>query len=88
MILKIIWDPKAEKQLDKLPRDISKRIVKKVKEVAKTGRGIEILKEFKYGFKIRAGAYRALVDVLYDSDLIIVRVVDHRSKIYKRNKTK
>ncbi len=31
MILKIIWDPKAEKQLDKLPRDISKKIVKKVK---------------------------------------------------------
>jgi len=85
MILKIIWDPKAEKQLDKLSLDISKRIVKKVKKVAETGRGIEILKEFKYGFKIRAGAYRALVDVLYDSNLIIVRVVDHRSRIYKRS---
>lgn len=78
------WDPKAEEQLDKLPREISKRIVLKVKKVAETGRGIEALKEFMYGFKIRVGDYRILVDVYYNPHIIIVRVVDHRSKIYLR----
>ena len=85
MIFAIKWDPKVEKQLDKLPKDISRKIIKKVRKVAETGRGIESLKEFKYGSKIRVGDYRALVDILYDPNLIIVRVVDHRSKIYKRS---
>ncbi len=57
---------------------------KKIGNVAKTGTGIEPLKEFKYGFKIRIGDYRALVDVYYNPNIIVVRVVDHRSRIYKR----
>ncbi|MBS3060937.1 MAG: type II toxin-antitoxin system RelE/ParE family toxin [DPANN group archaeon] len=84
MSFELRWDLKAEEQLDKLPKEISIRIVKKVAQVAETGRGIEALKEFKYGHKIRVGDYRALVDVYYDPDLIVVRVVDHRGKIYKR----
>jgi len=85
MIFEIKWDLKAEKQLDKLPKDVSRNVIKKIRKVAKTGRGIETLKEFKYGSKIRAGDYRILVDIHYNPNLIIVRVVDHRSRIYKRN---
>jgi len=84
MMFEVRWDPKAEEQLEKLQKDISKRIVKKVRNVAESGRGIETLKDFKYGFKIRAGDYRALVDIYYNPNIIVVRVVDHRSRVYKR----
>ena len=33
----ILYEPKAEKQLDKLPKDAAVRIVKKMREVGETG---------------------------------------------------
>ena len=84
MKFEVRYDPKAEEQLDKLPKDISIRIIKKMREVSETGRGIELLKDFYYGFKVRVGDYRVLVDLYYNPNIIIVRVVDHRSRIYER----
>jgi len=66
MSFEIFWDPKAVSQLRKLPKQISSRIVKKVKLVGETGVGLEILKEHEYGFKIRIGDYRALCDIYYN----------------------
>jgi len=84
MKFEVRYDPKAEEQLDKLPKDISIRIIKKMREVSETGRGIELLKDFYYGFKVRVGDYRVLVDLYYNPNIIIVRVVDHRGRIYER----
>ena len=83
MKFEVKWDPKAEKQLEKLPKEISNRIIKKIGEVAETGRGIESLKDFRYGFKIRIGEYRALVDIYFNPNIIVVRISGHRSIIYK-----
>ena len=84
MMFEVRWDPKAEEQLEKLPKDISRRIVNRVRAVVESGKGIEHLRDFKYGFKIRIGDYRALVDIYYNDNIIIVRVVDHRKRVYKR----
>lgn len=78
------YDPGAEKQLEKLPREISKRIVRKLREVGEIGCGIETIKDEKYGYKIRVGDYRALVDLKYNPNIIWVRYIDHRGRIYKR----
>ncbi|MCX9014651.1 MAG: type II toxin-antitoxin system RelE/ParE family toxin [Candidatus Methanoperedens sp.] len=83
MSFEIFWEPKAVSQLRKLPGGISSRIVKKVKFVGETGIGLEILKEHDYGFKIRAGDYRVLCDVYYNPEKVIIRVVEHRKKVYK-----
>lgn len=83
MNFEILWDPKAVSQLRKLPKEISGRIVKKVKLVGETGIGIEVLKEHEYGFKIRIGDYRVLCDLYYNPGKIIIRVVDHRKKVCK-----
>ena len=80
------YDPLAEKQLAKLPQEISRRIVKKIKEVSETGRGIETIKEEAYGFKIRVGDYRVLLDITYNPHTLWIRYVDHRGRIYKRPK--
>ncbi len=84
MSFEVLWDPKAISQLRKLPRDISARIVKKVRLVSDVGIGLEPLKEHEYGFRIRIGDYRALCDVYYNPNKIVVRAVDHRKKVYKK----
>lgn len=84
MSFEILWDPKAVSQLRKLPKDISSRIVKKVRLVGETGIGLEMLKEHEYGFRIRIGDYRALCDVYYNPNRIVIRAVAHRRNVYKR----
>lgn len=84
MKYEIRYDPKADKQLEKLPIEIARRIVKKLREVGETGRGIETIKDKAYGYKVRVGDYRVLVNVTYNPNVIWVRYVDHRSRIYKR----
>ncbi len=84
MSFEILWDTKAVSQLRKLPKNISPRIVKKVRLVGETGIGLEMLKEHEYGFRIRIGDYRALCDVYYNPNRVVIRAVGHRRKIYKR----
>lgn len=78
------YDPKAEKQLEKLSQDVIRRILKKMRKVGETGRGIETIKDEAYGFKIRVGDYRVLVDLMYNPNVILVRYIDIRGRIYKR----
>lgn len=44
MNFEILWDPKAVSQLRKLPKNISSRVVKKIRLVGETGIGLEVLK--------------------------------------------
>ena len=60
MKYEVRYDPKAEKQLDKLSRDIARRIIKKLRDVSETGRGVEILKNEEYGYKIRVATIELL----------------------------
>ncbi len=84
MKYEVLYDPKSEKQLDKLPRNTAVRIIKKMREVGDTGRGIETLKDENYKYKVRVGNYRVLIDITNNPSRIWVRYVDHRSRIYKR----
>ncbi len=85
MKYEVKYDLKAEEDLGELPKDIAQRIIKRLKYVSETGVGIETIKEKVYGFKVRCGDYRALVDLTYNPPIIWVRVVGHRKKIYKEN---
>lgn len=70
MKYEVRYDSKAENQLEKLQKHIAQRIIKKLHEVSETGRGIETIKEERYGFKIRVGEYRVLVDLTYNPNII------------------
>ncbi len=52
-------------------------------EVGETGRGIESIKEKEFGYKVRVGDYRVLIDMTHNPDIIWVRYVDHRKRVYK-----
>ena len=84
MNFEVKYDPKTEKQLEKLPKEIARRIVKKISQVGENGYGIEPITNAPYGFKIRVGDYRVLVDLTYNPTVMWVRYIDLRSIIYKR----
>ncbi len=83
MSYEVKYDPKAEEDLDHLPKEISQRIIKKIRQVSETGNGIESIKNKAYGFKIRIGDYRALIDLTYNPHTIWVRFIGHRKKVYE-----
>lgn len=70
MSYEVKYDQKAGEDLDHLPKEISGRIIKKIKQVSETGNGIESIKNKSYGFKIRIGDYRAIVDLTYNPHTI------------------
>ncbi|MBI2136971.1 type II toxin-antitoxin system RelE/ParE family toxin [Candidatus Woesearchaeota archaeon] len=84
MAFEIVWDPKALKVLDKLPKEYSQRIVKKVdlskydpERYAERLVGEEVC-------KIRVGDYRVFVDICYSPDIIKVITIRHRREAYRR----
>jgi mRNA interferase RelE/StbE len=84
MTYTIHWSKKSEKFLEKLPRDISYRIVHKVNSIKdEPFHFVEHFEGESY-FKLRIGDYRVLVDIKPSDKLIEVRVVGHRSNIYKK----
>ena len=84
MNFKVKLHPKVDKFLTKLSISLSERIRTK----------FQLLKvdPFRYlehyegekCYKLRIGDYRALIDVNIPSKIVFVRVLGHRSKIYKR----
>ncbi len=84
MKYEVRYDPKCDKYLEKLPKQIASRIVKKMREVGETARGIELLKDELYGYKVRIGDYRVLIDLTYNPHTIWVRHIDHRGRVYDR----
>ncbi|MFH1290087.1 MAG: type II toxin-antitoxin system RelE/ParE family toxin [Nanoarchaeota archaeon] len=86
MTTTIKWDPKAREFLRKLPKDISKRIIKKVDKDVKANvqRYLDTLAGKDY-FKIRIGDYRLFADYYQKEDLLIIRTGRHRKEAYKKH---
>ncbi len=80
----IIWDPKARDFLRKLPKDISKRIFKKVDIEIKNNveRYLKKLLNTEAN-KIRVGDYRLFADYYKNEDKLYIRSVRHRRNAYK-----
>lgn len=83
MSWKIIWHPKASKNLGALPKDLRDRAIKKVDKLQDNP--FLFLDHYQgQGFyKLRIGDYRALVDIDFENKIIKIRIFDHRKRIYK-----
>lgn len=84
MNYEIKLDPQVDKLIDKLPKNISLRIINKLKQLKENP--FHYLEHFegKKVYKLRIGDYRALIDVNFDNKILKVRVLDKRGRIYKR----
>jgi mRNA-degrading endonuclease RelE of RelBE toxin-antitoxin system len=77
----IVWHPKAAKYVESLPKNVAKRILEKFDEVADDP--FRYLEHFEGElYKLRIGAYRALIDMAFEKKIIKVRVFDKRERIY------
>jgi mRNA interferase RelE/StbE len=77
------WRSKALHALRKLPNDITKRIVKKINTSQENPRHFLEKLVDDPGYKVRAGDYRAIIDILEEEKILAVRLIGHRRNIYK-----
>ena len=90
MAWRIEFDPAARKELDKLDREVARRIVRFLAErlaPLDDPRGIgEALKGAKLGelWKYRVGDYRIIADIQDAAICILIVRVGNRREVYKR----
>ncbi len=82
MNFEIEWSPGAAKDLSKLPKQLIKRVKNKLEEVKKYPFRYLEYYEGKY-YKLRIGDYRALIDVDFNRNILLIQVFDKRGRIYK-----
>jgi len=83
----VVLSPDVQKSLKKLDSQISLRLENGLKKL-KTEEPFHFLEHYENSdyYKYRIGEYRALVDVDFANKLLKIQVLDHRSRIYIRNK--
>lgn len=84
MIYTLKWTIKASNYLAKVQQDIAVRIHEKIVSIAENP--FRYLEHFsgKELYKLRIGDYRALIDVDKKRNILFVRVIDKRSRVYKK----
>jgi len=80
----VIYDPKAIEFLEKLPKEIGKRIFNKI-ILAKENpfHFFERLSE-RTEYKLRVGDYRVIADIFQKDKRIHVTFIGHRRNVYHR----
>ena len=78
------FDEKAIDFLEKLPNEISKRIFRKVQETKDDPHRYFDRLTGRSEYKLRVGDYRVIADIQDNELLILVVLVEHRSKVYKK----
>jgi mRNA interferase RelE/StbE len=74
--------PRAEKDLQKLPKQDQQRIVKKLRLASDDLRGdIKRLVQFQPSYRLCVGNYRVLFDIEFDK-IVVYRVL-HRREAYR-----
>jgi len=74
---------KALKQLKKLPKDISERVLKKIIFIKDTPQSFMKKLESKDIWSLRVGDYRALIDIYEEKRTIELIKVGHRKEVYE-----
>lgn len=81
---KIIWRAKASKQFLKLPRVDRDAIIEKIDLLALGTPNLDVKKMKGYDFyRLRAGAFRVIYQLIDGEFCIVIVVVGHRKQVYK-----
>ncbi|MBW2974919.1 type II toxin-antitoxin system RelE/ParE family toxin [Candidatus Woesearchaeota archaeon] len=83
MTYEIKIKPKAQKQLKKLPKEVTERILKKIIFIKDTPQSFMKKLESKDIWSLRIGDYRALIDIFENKKLMEIVKVGHRKEVYK-----
>ena len=83
-MVKIEWTEEAVKDLEKLDRQVAKRILRKLEWFAENFERVvpePLGGEFKGAYKLRVGDWRAVYTI--EGDIMVVQGIGHRREIYK-----
>ena len=75
--------PSALKQLKKLPKEISERVLKKIIFIKDTPQSFMKKLESKDIWSLRVGDYRILMDIYEEKRTIEIIKVGHRKEVYE-----
>lgn len=84
---RVILTREAEKDLDKLHKQIRKRVIEKVLWLSNNFEEVIPLPlggRWQGFFKLRIGDWRAIYEIDHSKREIMVHLIDKRDKIYKR----
>ncbi|PJB97975.1 MAG: plasmid stabilization protein [Nitrosopumilales archaeon CG_4_9_14_0_8_um_filter_34_10] len=84
MAWSVIFTSKAERDLEKIPEDIAKRIILRIEEIAQDDpyQQLDKMVNSPY-YKFRVGVYRGIVNIVNDKMILQLVKAKHRSKAYK-----
>lgn len=76
----------ALKDLKRLDKAVSGRIIKKIKRLGENFEELQhesLTGELSYLFKLRAGDYRILYEINHEKKFLIIHLIGHRKEIYE-----
>jgi len=77
----------AVHDLEKLDKEVARRIIKKINRMAENAKTIQPkgLRSKLAGLaKLREGDYRIIYEITHAEEIIIIHFIGHRSEVYKR----
>ena len=85
MVWTVIFTAKAERDLEKIPDDIAKRIILRIEEIAQDDpyQTLDKMTNSPY-YKFRVGVYRGIVNMVNDKMILQLVKAKHRSNVYKK----
>lgn len=81
----LLFDKKALLNLEKLPNDIKNRIVEKLKKSKNNPHHYFKKLTKRKEYSLRVGEYRVIADINDSKIQILILLVDHRRRIYKKS---
>lgn len=81
---KVIYNTEADRQLGRLPKEISKRIYDKITSTKENPFHFFVKLIGVEQYKLRVGDYRIIADIDASKEMIKVRVIRHRKNVYER----
>lgn len=81
---KIEWTEAALRDLEKLDRQVARRILRKLSWIKENFAGIvpePLSGEFKGVYKLRVGAWRVIYTI--EDDTVVIQAIGHRREIYR-----
>ncbi|MEW6069038.1 MAG: type II toxin-antitoxin system RelE/ParE family toxin [Candidatus Thermoplasmatota archaeon] len=83
MTYEIIFSDKALKQLKKMERDVQERIIAVLERIRIRPEAYVTKLVGEYGYRLRVGDYRVIIDIDHYKLQILVLKVGHRKDIYR-----
>jgi len=83
-MFKIKWEKRAQKKIHALPKSNAKQLILKTRSLSNNPMKNSFpLSGCDYR-KVRAGNYKAIIEIIFSKKLVKVLLIGHRKNIYKK----